>query len=67
MSIFFPLLSITILGFVLFLFFFHVQVTVCCRRPWLCWDEGEPTEGTGPSLPGKAISCVLASVSRSCL
>lgn len=45
----------------------HVQVTVCCRRPWLCWDGGEPTEGTGPSLPSKAISCVLASVSRSCL
>lgn len=55
----FPLFSITILGFVLFYPFYfllhhlhpHVQVTVCCRQPWLCWAGGEPTEGTGPSLP----------------
>lgn len=63
-------------GFCSFLFFYffkdtifipHVQVTACCRRPWLCWDGGEPTEGTGPSLSGKATSRALASVSQSCL
>lgn len=64
---FFPPSQHHYLGFILFYCFIflkppslipHVQVTACCRRPWLCWDGGEPTEGTGPSLPGEATFCV---------
>lgn len=75
MSIFPPPSQHHYFGFCSFLLFYffkatifipHVQVTVL-QAALARWDEGEPTEGTGPSLPGEATSRVLASVSWSCL